>query len=183
MEELQRAVMFATKSHAGQWRDGDVPMPYITHPLDVLVKLRHVGGVTEPTLLCAAVLHDVVEECAVSIGKIQSQFGNDVATLVRELTRSEPTASQLVGLSKSQIWEMRSEMLLDNIRNDMSADAQCVKLADRLSNLEEALRTRTGDKLSRYFAQTHRILAIIPATVNPTLYHAVYSLANAHQGQ
>jgi hypothetical protein len=63
-------------------------------------------------------------------------------------------------------------MLLEEIGR-MSPDAQCVKLADRLSNVREGRRTKLGDKLTRYLGQTYLILETIPREVNPGLWDAI----------
>jgi (p)ppGpp synthase/HD superfamily hydrolase len=166
---LDDAIDFATAKHRGQYRDGDVPLPYITHPLDVLTNLRYTGEVADPDLLVTAVLHDVVEECGVDPEEIETKFGPRVRKLVDELTREEPDTT---GMDPDARWELRSKLLLKEIE-EMSPDAQQVKLADRLSNLNEARRAKTGKKLQRYNRQTASILEIIPRTVNPGLWDAL----------
>ena len=49
---LELAIEFAVQAHRSQFRDGDHPLPYITHPLDVLANLRYTGQVTDPAILC-----------------------------------------------------------------------------------------------------------------------------------
>lgn len=134
--------------------------------------LRYIGGITDEQLLCVAVLHDLLEETEVDAATIETLFGLRTKDLVVELTRKEPTAEQVKGLSKDEIWQLRAGMLLAEI-SKMSADAQAVKLADRLSNIREAKRTKTGEKLKRYVRQTKKILEIIPKTVNPSLWKAI----------
>lgn len=134
--------------------------------------LRYIGGITDEQLLCVAVLHDLLEETEVDAATIETLFGLRTKDLVVELTRKEPTAEQVKGLSKDEIWRLRAGMLLAEI-SKMSADAQAVKLADRLSNIREAKRTKTGEKLKRYVRQTKKILEIIPKTVNPSLWKAI----------
>jgi (p)ppGpp synthase/HD superfamily hydrolase len=172
---LESAIEFAVQAHRGQFRDGDDPLPYITHPLDVLANLRYTGQVTDSAMLCAAVLHDVVEESGTKLEEIEARFGPKVMELVRELSRTEPTDAEKAGMTKDQIWEMRSAMLLEEI-SEMSPTAQTIKLADRLSNLYEATRVKNGKKLSRYNAQTEKILKIIPKEVNSGLWQAVADL-------
>lgn len=169
---MDAAIDFATAKHRGQYRDGDAPLPYITHPLDVLANLRYTGDVTDPELLVTAVLHDVVEECEVGPEEIEQKFGQRVRKLVDELTREEPDTT---GMDPDARWELRSKLLLEEIER-MSPDAQQVKLADRLSNLDEARRVKNGKKLQRYNKQTARILEIIPRTVNPGLWDALRQL-------
>ena len=173
--DLEAAIEFAAKAHRGQVRDGENPLPYVTHPIDVLTNLRYTGEVTDPAMLCAAALHDVVEESQVPFSEIEKQFGSRVCELVTELTRYEPTPDETAGMTKNEIWALRSQLLLDEIAK-MSPDAQAVKLADRLSNLNEAVRSKQGKKLKRYNEQTAKILKIIPKKSNPGLWSAVFKL-------
>ncbi|MBC8065682.1 MAG: HD domain-containing protein, partial [Chlorobia bacterium] len=131
---LDAAIDFAVNAHRGQVRDGEFPLPYITHPLDVLANLRYAGEVTDQDMLQAALLHDVVEESGVSFEEIEKLFGARTRELIHELTRYEPTADETQGMTKDEIWELRSNTLLREI-SEMSPTAQAVKLADRLSNL------------------------------------------------
>lgn len=163
------AVEWAEELHRGQWRDGDVPVPYLCHPLEVLSLVRYVGKVEDQDLLCAAVLHDVVEETSATVGDVRSRFGEKTASLVEELTRTEPGPDVTDGLTADAVWALRSAMLLSEIAG-MSPEAATVKLADRISNLKEARSTKRGKKLARYADQTWRILKIVPKTVNPRLW-------------
>lgn len=171
---LQAAIDWATELHAGQFRDDDAT-PYIEHPLDVMRKLRDLGGVDDEDLLVTAMLHDTIEECGVTPAQIAERFGLHVSGLVKELTRPEPTEKEIEGKSGDEVYDIRSGYLIRSILA-MSPVAHKVKLADRLSNLEEALRTRTGKKRDRYLAQTVRILNIIPKATNPPLYTAIKKL-------
>ncbi|MBS1721522.1 MAG: bifunctional (p)ppGpp synthetase/guanosine-3',5'-bis(diphosphate) 3'-pyrophosphohydrolase [Armatimonadetes bacterium] len=172
---VQEAVVFAAERHQGQWRDGDSPVPYLCHPLEVLTTLRYEGGVTDPVLMAAAVLHDVMEETETSASELKEHFGAKVAKLVQELTRHEPTSEETKGMNKDEIWSLRAGMLLDEIRS-MGKDAMTVKLCDRLSNLRESRHAKKGKKLDRYVAQSEEILKIVPRTTNPALWDALQAL-------
>ncbi len=178
-QRLQEALIYAAEIHKGQDRDGEVPLPYISHPIEVLINLRYVGGCTDEDMLCAAALHDVIEESNIDLADIQAKFGSRVASLVKELTRQEPSEEERAGKSKDEIWQMRAEWLLEEIRH-MSTDAQQVKLADRLSNLIEAHRTKGLKKLARYEWQTHEILKIVPKEVNPGLWESIAAEMAGH---
>ena len=169
---LDKALLLASKLHAGQEREGEDPLPYITHPIEVLLALRHEGGVTDEDLLCAAALHDTVEESNADLRIILKETTEKTAALVGELTRREPTADERRGLDKEAVWRLRADMLLDEIRA-MSPDAQRVKLADRLANVRDARRTKAGPKWGRYAWQTEEILRIVPRGRNPGLWDAV----------
>ncbi len=171
-KRLDRAIQAAARWHAGEERDGDNPLPYITHPMEVLVNLRYVGGFTDEDLLCTAALHDVIEESDATLEEIEREFGTRVRGLVKELTRREPTKRETEGLSKEEIWQLRADMLLEEIAK-MSPEAQSVKLADRLANVREGKRTKLGDKLRRYLVHTYQILETVPREVNPALWDAI----------
>ena len=136
------------------------------------MNLRHLGGEKDEDLLCAALLHDVVEESDADLGEIARATSGRTAALVEELTRREPSKEERSGLDKEAVWNLRSGMLLDEIRG-MSPDAQKVKLADRLSNLREGKRTKSGPKWTRYAEQTEEILRIVPRQRNPGLWDAI----------
>jgi (p)ppGpp synthase/HD superfamily hydrolase len=168
---LDRAIQLAANLHSGQYRDGSNPLPYVTHPMEVVSHLRHRGEVTDEDLLVAAALHDVVEEADYSLSKIADEFGDRVADLVNELTRTEPSKTEVEGMSKEEIWQLRAAMLEDIGR--MSRDAQQIKLADRLANLYDSKRTKLGDKLTRYYGQTYLMLHTVRREVNPQLWDAI----------
>ena len=169
---LDKAIQLAARWHAGEDRDGANALPYIVHPIEVLINLRNVGEVTDETMLCAAALHDVVEETDATLEDIGDSMGKAVRDLVEELTRVEPKKSETRGMDKDAIWRMRADLLLAEIA-EMSPAAQTVKLADRLSNIRDAKRTKPADKRDRYIGQTRRILETVPRERNPALWDAI----------
>jgi (p)ppGpp synthase/HD superfamily hydrolase len=172
MSKLDEAIQTAAKLHSGQTREGDQALPYVVHPIEVLINLRNVGNVVDEEMQIAAVLHDTVEESGADVDKFEKQFGKRVAHLVRELTRKEPKKKEIEGFSQEEIWQLRAAMLLEEVAK-MSIEAQTIKLADRLSNVREALRTKMGDKLERYLVQTYSILETVPRDINPPLWDAI----------
>jgi (p)ppGpp synthase/HD superfamily hydrolase len=143
--------------------------------MEVVSNLRYVGGITDEEMLCAAALHDVIEQTEASAAEIKERFGTRVRDLVVEMTRTEPSPEQSRGLDESGKWQLRSNLLLEDIRR-MSADAQRLKLADRLSNVQGALRTKIEGKLHRHLDQTKQILQIVPREVNEGLWDGIQSL-------
>src|SRR5690242_19950970 len=80
---LERAYTTAAEMHGTQMRkSGD---PYITHPLAVTTILAEMG-MTEPTL-CAALLHDTVEDTPYTLEELTADFGEEVAALVDGVTK------------------------------------------------------------------------------------------------
>lgn len=171
--KLHKALEYAVQAHSGQDRDGAMPPPYACHPVEVMLNLRYIGGIADEDILATALLHDTIEETETTLNDIRDAFGDRVAALVKELTRTEPTSAQVDGLSKDAVWKVRAQMLLDEIAM-MSPDAQIVKLGDRLSNVREARLAKSAAKFERYVGQTQRILAIIPRERSPKLWDAIH---------
>lgn len=163
------ALDFAHRAHLGQTREGKSPLPYLHHPLEVAWLLAHVGGVSDCEAIAAALLHDTVEEANVRLEKIEEEFGSRVCILVRELTRREPSGEAASALTKEDLYDLRTSLLLEGIKQ-MSPTAQRIKLADRLSNWRHAEKVRRPKRLERYRRQTKSILAAIPRSVSPTLW-------------
>ncbi len=179
---LHKALRFATKKHRFMDRDGDNPLPYVTHPVEVVKHVRHLAGVTDETVLCAAALHDLVEDTEVTPADIERKFGPKVAALVAEVTRREPTPDETDGMSPQEIWSLRNERLMEEI-DRMSPEAKVIKLADRLSNIVDGLKTRSGPSLRRYVEQTRQILGRIPRSTSPPVWDAIeYALEGASEG-
>ena len=77
---LNEAVEFATKAHEGQFRKG-TKRPYIVHPIEVADIVTTMTR--DPEVICAAVLHDTIEDCAgVTKETLEDRFGERVAMLV-----------------------------------------------------------------------------------------------------
>ncbi len=173
--DIHAAILYATQCHYGQFRDGEGALPYITHPFHVLRLLRDVAGVNDETLWCAAILHDTLEDTEATEEELVSRFGSEVAMIVKGLTRIEPDPTEIEGMDRQAVWELRSDLLMEEIGR-MTPEMRLIKLCDRLSNMEEALLTRSPKKLDRYIRQTKRILSVIPRETCPTLWDRVQAL-------
>src|SRR5215469_9476032 len=125
LSPLRRAFAFAAEKHQSQIRQsGD---PYLSHPLEVahiLADLR-----LDVITLCAALLHDVVEDARISLSDIAADFGPDAAHLVEGVTKI--SRLDLVSPEVRQVESVRKMLLA------MVTDVRVVlvKLADRLHNM------------------------------------------------
>lgn len=137
-ELVGQAYLYADECHSGQMRQsGD---PYIAHPLETALFLADLHLDTHT--IVAALLHDVVEDCGVSLEEITLRFGPEVSKLVdgvTKLTRMDdklqPPAEDVAGLmddAESLHAESLRKMLVS-----MAEDIRVVliKLADRLHNM------------------------------------------------
>ncbi|MBZ5695487.1 MAG: bifunctional (p)ppGpp synthetase/guanosine-3',5'-bis(diphosphate) 3'-pyrophosphohydrolase [Acidobacteriia bacterium] len=125
LDLLRRAYDFAAEQHKAQTRlSGE---PYLSHPVEVAHLLADMK--LDVTSLCAALLHDVVEDTKMPIEKISEQFGPDVARLVEGVTKISKL--DLLAPEDRQAENVR-KMLLAMV-NDVRV--VMVKLADRLHNM------------------------------------------------
>jgi GTP pyrophosphokinase len=142
------AVAFALRFHGGQKRPTGAP--YAEHLLEALEVLVRGAGVSDPDVLCAAVLHDVAEDTPCTIGGVRAAFGDRVADIVGWVTI--PDAEE--GADKQAVKEAYLRRLAD-----APDDAVLVKLADRASNVQTLRNLRPG-KQREYYTQT--VTYIVP---------------------
>ena len=93
LDLVLRAADFAAHRHRGQLRKDEAGSPYINHPLRVARLLSSVGGVRDPEVLAAALLHDTVEDTATSADEIAEAFGARVRDLVLEVSDDKGLAA------------------------------------------------------------------------------------------
>jgi (p)ppGpp synthase/HD superfamily hydrolase len=120
-EQVVKAYHFAQKKHHGQKRSF-VGLPYFTHPKFVARLIEDLTN--NETMVCAAFLHDVLEDTATTEIELDQAFDSEVCCIVKELTNNK-TDSRKVGKTK-----YLSEKMVR-----MSEDALTVKLADRYHNV------------------------------------------------
>ena len=125
LELLRRAYDFAAEQHKTQTRlSGE---PFLSHPVEVAHLLADMR--LDVTSLCAALLHDVVEDTKIPLAQIADQFGDDVARLVEGATKI--SRLDLLAPEARQAENVR-KMLLAMV-NDVRV--VMIKLADRLHNM------------------------------------------------
>lgn len=129
--ELEHAIDMATESHKGQKRKSGEP--YIIHPLAVAATLIDWGMDIDSVL--AGVLHDTVEDTELSLEKIETHFGKDVAFLVDGVTKVSQARAGMQDLAEylPQTKDNLSKLLIA-IGQDVRVII--IKLADRLHNLQ-----------------------------------------------
>jgi GTP diphosphokinase / guanosine-3',5'-bis(diphosphate) 3'-diphosphatase len=123
---LQKAYVFTARAHGGQVRRSGEP--YLSHPLEVTNMLADMG--MDRTTLAAALLHDVLEDTAVTEAELRETFGKDVAGLVESVTK--------ISRVQEASPEVRRAESIRKIILAMTDDLRVIfiKLADRLHNLQ-----------------------------------------------
>jgi GTP diphosphokinase / guanosine-3',5'-bis(diphosphate) 3'-diphosphatase len=156
---VERAFDFACDRHADQVRySGD---EFITHPVGVAQICA--GMRLDSATLCAALLHDTVEDTTASLDQIHAEFGEEIAQLVDGVTK-------LTGMS----FESRDERQAENYRKMMVAMATdvrviLIKLADRLHNM----RTLGALPKQKQTLKSHETLEIYAPLAHRLGIHAI----------
>src|SRR5215210_4293930 len=124
-DQVERAFLFSCERHADQRRASGED--FITHPIGVAKICAGMRLDTET--LCAALLHDTVEDTSASLEEVRDEFGDEIAQLVDGLTK-------LSGVT----FQSRDDRQAENYRKMMVAMARdirviLIKLADRLHNM------------------------------------------------
>jgi guanosine-3',5'-bis(diphosphate) 3'-pyrophosphohydrolase len=145
-DAVATAVEFAIRYHGRQRRPTGAP--YLEHLLETLEVLVRGAGATDPDVLCAAVLHDVVEDTPCTVDDVRLAFGDQVADTVRWVTKPEPPD----GADRKAAKESYLKSL-----SGAPDDAVLVKLADRASNVQ-TLRNLGQARQREYYAQTVRYI-------------------------
>lgn len=123
-----RAARFAERAHAGQKRKY-TDAPYILHPGRVAARAALLPNATEE-VVAAAWLHDVVEDCGVTVAALMVSFGPRVASLVAELTNTSKN-------ERPDLNRARRKALDRSRLAGVSDVAKQLKMIDRIDNLHE----------------------------------------------
>ncbi len=128
-----RAADTAARWHVHQRRKGIAQEPYINHLLEVASLVAEATGGSDPGLVIAALLHDVVEDQSVRSEVLAGEFGQHVADIVMEVTDDKT-------LPKYE----RKRRQVENAGNK-SHKAKLIKLADKISNLRAIASSPAAD--------------------------------------
>jgi guanosine-3',5'-bis(diphosphate) 3'-pyrophosphohydrolase len=123
------AMAFAAQKHRDQRRKDREASPYINHPIDLANILVNEAGVTDAVTVVAAILHDTVEDTDTSVDELGARFGAEVTAIVAEVTDDKT----LPKAERKRMQEVHAPTA--------SFRAQQVKLADKISNLRDIVRS------------------------------------------
>lgn len=145
-----KALKLAKRAHEKQMRDDGTQ--YVIHPIRICLSLCEFKKAT-PERMCAALLHDVVEDTGISLDLIREQFGKRVATLVRNLTRIRPLEETEDQKKSSKIKKLKSYLTADY-------DTRIIKCADVLDNVRSwsyiPLKHPSRLKFNRWYTEVER---------------------------
>ena len=125
INELVKAMVFASGKHRDQRRKDVCASPYINHPIQLVDVLTNEAGITDINVLKAAILHDTIEDTETTKEELEQNFGSHICTIVLEV-------SDDISLCKSE----RKQAQINHAAG-LSDEAKLVKLADKICNLRD----------------------------------------------
>ena len=155
---LLKALTFSAEKHRTQKRKDIDKSPYINHPI-ALANILAQRWVIDENVLCAAILHDTLEDTETTVDELKSHFGEKITSIVLEVTDD-----------KSLDKKVRKQLQIDHAAS-LSYEAKLVKLADKIANITDIINTPPAnwnkERKLEYFAWAKAVVA---------------NLRGAHQG-
>lgn len=150
-EKEKEALEFATEAHGSQMRKYK-DEPYIEHPKRVAAIVKTIPHTTE--MICAAYLHDVVEDTPITQTEIEKKFGKEVSKLVEELT-DEFIKQKYPRFNRKVRKERETERLAK-----ISDKAKTIKLADIIDNTPDISLNDPGFA-KRYIPEMEALVKVL----------------------
>jgi guanosine-3',5'-bis(diphosphate) 3'-pyrophosphohydrolase len=122
---ILKALAFLAHKHRDQRRKDLQASPYINHPIGLANVLRNEGGIGDEAVICAALLHDTVEDTETLPEELEREFGKRICRVVLEVTDDQR-------LPKHE----RKRLQIEHAPH-LSRRAKLVKLADKICNLRD----------------------------------------------
>ena len=155
-----RAADFAAQRHQGQRRKGRTKRPYIGHCMEVALMIADIAKSDDPTIISAAILHDVIEDTDTTREELSEAFGERVADFVSQVTDD-----------KSLPKDERKKLQVEHAPH-LSPAAKLIKLADKISNVREIAsdppKGWSRKRQEKYFKWAKKVVDAL-GRVNPEL--------------
>lgn len=159
-DEILKAYKLARVSHQKQKRDEGTP--YIIHPLQMASNLIEELGVKDYEVICASLLHDVVEDTSLKLSEIKENFGPRVEKLIRNLTRDKK------GETNNNKYDNKYKYFLKVMK--MDKEAKQIKACDYLDNVRSwpfiPKNHPSTKKFERWFREAETMYLPLARSVN-----------------
>jgi len=150
LQLFTNVLAYAAHQHRNHKRKDIEKTPYINHPIAVANLLVNEAGITDPEILCSALLHDTVEDVGVTREQLTKAFGATISGIVMELTDDK-------SLPKVE----RKQAQVDHAPH-LSTKAKAVKLADKICNLRDVIESPplgwSLERRQQYFAWGEKVI-------------------------
>ncbi|ARD86857.1 guanosine polyphosphate pyrophosphohydrolase [Rickettsia bellii] len=159
LEEIKKAIYYARKYHGLQMRkSGD---PYYSHPIEVAIMVAEFTAMEVPKLytsvmMQAALLHDTIEDTALTEEMITEIFGEEVAKHVEGLTRIKPYG------------KITAEESLNILVKQKRYDTALIKLFDRIHNVQ-TLGAKSPEKAKKIIEESLISFLLVAANIDYNL--------------
>ena len=130
---ILKAAQFAAEQHRDQRRKDIHASPYIIHPISVALAISQIGGVDDPEILAAALLHDTLEDTKTEPEDLEAEFGKKVCEYVLDVTDDKT-------LEKDE----RKSRQIEHAKK-ISKGAALIKLGDKISNVTDVINNPPVD--------------------------------------
>ena len=130
---ILKAAHFAAQKHRDQRRKDKHASPYIIHPISVALAIAQIGGVDDPEILAAALLHDTLEDTKTEPEELEAEFGKKVCEYVLDVTDDKT-------LPKHE----RKRRQIEHAKQ-ISKGAALIKLGDKISNVTDVINNPPED--------------------------------------
>ncbi len=143
---LEKAITFAATAHKDQFRKG-TSTPYVLHPIEAATIVATMS--TDPEIIAAAALHDVIEDTDTTLEQVSELFGDRVAFFV-----ASESENKREHLSAESTWKLRKQETLNHLKS-APIEIKMITLGDKLSNMRAIHRDHKtlGDRLWARFNQ------------------------------
>ena len=130
---ILKAAHFAAEKHRDQRRKDKHASPYIIHPISVALAITQIGGVDDPEILAAALLHDTLEDTNTEPEDLEAEFGKKVCEYVLDVSDDKT-------LPKDE----RKSRQIEHAKK-ISKGAALIKLGDKISNVTDVINNPPED--------------------------------------
>ena len=130
---ILKAANFSAQKHSTQRRKDKDASPYINHPISVALAIAQIGGVDDPEILAAALLHDTLEDTETTPEELEAEFGKKVCDYVLDVTDDKT-------LPKHE----RKRRQIEHAKK-ISKGAALIKLGDKISNVTDVTNNPPAD--------------------------------------
>ena len=130
---ILKAAHFSAQKHSTQRRKDEDASPYINHPISVALAIAQIGGVDDPEILAAALLHDTLEDTETTPEELEAEFGKKVCDYVLDVTDDKT-------LPKDE----RKRRQIEHAKK-ISEGAALIKLGDKISNVTDVTNNPPAD--------------------------------------
>lgn len=127
------ALEFSSNKHRDQRRKDHASSPYINHPIGLANVLCNEGKINDQRVICAALLHDTIEDTETTTEELEAIFGKSITKIVLEVTDDKTLPKAARKLAQ-----------IEHAKNT-SKRAKLVKLADKICNLRDILFSPPSD--------------------------------------